>query len=222
MDDAASTARELHVVDDLAAAALELFFDTAPRSMVLSGGGTPEAFYRALAERTYPWADVEVFFGDERCVPASDPRSNLRMAREALLDRVPARVFPMDGGACDAGDYERTLRERFPDAAMPMFDLAVYGLGPDGHTASLFPGKPAVRETERWVVWVPEAGLEPFVPRLTMTAPVLSAVRVGVFLVAGESKREALSRLVAGEDIPASLMRPERLVILCDRAAAPA
>jgi 6-phosphogluconolactonase len=215
---------EVRVVDDvgaLAAAAVELFVEAGPRTIVLSGGTTPEAFYRALAGVAYPWADCEFFFGDERCVLPSDERSNLLMARSALLDRVPARVYPIDGAACDADGYERDLRSRFVGVTLPSFDFAVYGLGPDGHTASLFPGKPAVDERTRWVVGVPEAGLEPFVPRVTMTAPALSAARLGVFLVAGSSKRAALGALLAGEDIPAARMRPSRLVVLCDRAASP-
>jgi 6-phosphogluconolactonase len=212
-----SSEPDLRVVDDIAAAATELFLEARPWTVVLSGGGTPEACYRALAGTPYPWHDVEAFFGDERCVPPDDPRSNMGMARRALLDHVPARVHPMDGAPCDADGYERDLRDRFGE--QPRFDLAVYGLGPDGHTASLFPGKPATEERDRWVVREPEPGLEPFVPRITMTAPVLSSAALGVFLVSGEAKREALRRLLAGEPIPATLMRPDRLVIVADRAA---
>jgi 6-phosphogluconolactonase len=216
----ASSGPDLRVVDDVVAAATELFLAARPRTVVLSGGGTPEAFYRALAGTPYPWDEVEAFFGDERCVAPDDPRSNLGMARRALLDHVSARAHPMDGTLCDADGYERDLRERFGRA--PRFDLAVYGLGPDGHTASLFPGKPATEERDRWVVRVPGPGLEPFVPRVTMTAPVLSSAALGVFLVSGAGKREALRRLLAGEPIPAALMRPDRLVILADPAAAAA
>jgi 6-phosphogluconolactonase len=214
------TEPELRVVADVAAAALELFLEVRPATFALSGGSTPEAFYRSLAGTAYDWRRVECFFGDERCVPETDDRSNLKMARYALLDRVDARVYPIDGDACDADGYERMLRERFAGAPWPWFDLAVYGLGSDGHTASLFPGKPAVRETERWVVGVPEAGLEPFVPRVTMSVPALSSAAVGVFLVSGIGKREPLAALLTGEDIPASLMNPDRLVILADGAAA--
>jgi 6-phosphogluconolactonase len=140
------------------------------------------------------------------------------MAREALLSKVPARSFPIDGAGCDADGYERMLRDRFGDR--PWFDLAVYGLGPDGHTASLFPGKPEVEEIERYAVRVPEAGLEPFVPRVTLTAPVLSAATLGMFLVSGEGKREALRRLLVGDDIPAGRMAPQQLVVVADPAAA--
>ncbi len=209
---------ELLVVDDVAAAAVELFLEVGPRTVVLSGGSTPEAFYRALAQVDYPWRELECFFGDERCVPASDERSNARMAARALLDHVPARAYPIDGATCDAEGYERVLHERF--GAQLGFDLAVYGLGPDGHTASLYPGRPEVEETQRWVVRVPEAGFEPFVPRVSMTVPALSSAALGAFLVSGSGKREPLSWLLAGRDVPAARIAPGRLVIVADAAAA--
>ncbi len=211
--------RELRIVEDVAGAGSALFLAERPRTVVLSGGSTPRALYERLAGADYPWTSVECFFGDERCVPPDDDRANYRMAHEALLSRVPVRVHPVDGARCDADGYERTLRERFDEALR--FDLAIYGLGPDGHTASLFPGRPEVDEADRWVVTVPEAGLEPFVPRVSMTVPALSSVALGVFLVAGSDKRDALGRLLGGDDIPAARLRPERLVILADRDAAP-
>jgi 6-phosphogluconolactonase len=210
--------REVLVADDVADAALGIFLSAGPRTVVLSGGSTPEAFYRRLAGADYPWDQVEFFFGDERCVPPEDDRSNARRADEALLSRVPVKVYAMDGHGCDAGSYERTLRRRFGEDLR--FDLAIYGLGPDGHTASLFPGKPEVDVTDRWVVQVPEAGFQPFVPRISLTVPALSAAKLGMFLVAGAEKRAALGRLLAGEDIPAARIMPERLVILADRTAA--
>jgi 6-phosphogluconolactonase len=206
------------VVDDVAEEALGIFLATAPRTVVLSGGSTPEAFYRRLAGTAYPWEEVEFFFGDERCVPREDQLSNARKADEALLSKVPARTYAMDGRSCHADWYERTLRQRFGENLL--FDMAIYGLGPDGHTASLFPGKPEVDVTDRWVVQVPEAGFEPFVPRISLTVFALSAAKLGVLLVAGANKRAALHRLLAGEDIPAARLAPERLVILADRAAA--
>jgi 6-phosphogluconolactonase len=209
---------ELRVVPDVAAAALELFLEVRPRTIQLSGGSTPKALYeRMAAVSDYPWPEVEAFFGDERCVPADDDRSDVRMAREALLSHVPARTYAIDGATCDADGYERALRERFGGALR--FDLAVYGLGPDGHTASLFPGRPEVEVTDRWVVHVPEAGWEPFVPRVSLTVPALSATPVGVLLVAGADKREPLGRLLEGDDIPASRLHPDRLVVLADPAA---
>jgi 6-phosphogluconolactonase len=212
-------APELRVVADVPGAALELFLEVRPRTVQLSGGSTPQALYERLARQAdYPWDEVEAFFGDERCVPPDDERSDVGMAMRALFGRVPARVYPMDGTRCDADGYERTLHERFGDDLR--FDLAVYGLGPDGHTASLFPDKPEVDVEDRWVVRVPEAGWEPFVPRVTLTVPALSATPLGVMLVAGETKREPLRALMAGEDIPAARLRPGRLVVLADAEAA--
>jgi len=216
-----STARarpELRVVSDVTAAALALFMDLGVRTVVLCGGNTPKHLYESLAATDYQWDEVEFFFGDERCLPQDDPRSDVGMAYRTLVSRVPGRWYPIDGASCDADGYEQTLRNRFGDH--PAFDLAFYGLGSDGHTASLFPGKPEVNETVRWVVRVPEAGLEPFVPRVSMTIPLLSAAAVGVFLVAGEEKKWALAALMAGEDIPAARLAPARLIVLADHAAA--
>jgi 6-phosphogluconolactonase len=209
---------DLRVVDDLAGAAVELFLDQSPQTVLLTGGDTPLPFYERLAGLDYPWEDVEFFFSDERCVPEVDPRSNFRTANIVLLSKVDARRYPIDGDNCDAEGYEKKLRERF--GRQPWFDFAVYGLGPDGHTASLFPGRPEVEVTDRWAVEVPEAGWEPYVPRVSLTVPVLSAVSVGVFLVSDETKRQPLGRLLAGEDIPAARMTPQRLVILADHTAA--
>ena len=140
------------------------------------------------------------------------------MADRALLSKVPARVYPMDGATCDADSYERTLRGRFGSAIR--FDLAIYGLGPDGHVGSLFPGRPEVEVTDRLAVEVPEAGWEPFVRRISLTVPALSAATLGVFLVSGKGKRRALEKLMAGEDAPAARVSPKRLIVLADPAAA--
>src|SRR5439155_14333538 len=151
-------------------------------------------------------------------VPDTDPLSNFGAIHRVLLSKVPSLRHPMDGENCDADGYEASLRKRFDNS--PWFDFALYGLGPDGHTASLFPGKPEVEEIERWAVEVPEAGWEPFVPRVSLTVPVLSAATLGVFLVEGEDKRDPLQRLLRGDDIPAARMQPKRLVVLADEAAA--
>lgn len=209
------TRRSLLVADDLAGATLGVFLGLAPRTIALSGGSTPRPFYEALASLAYPWEGVEVFFGDERCVPAEHADSNLRMARDALLSKVPATVHPMPGESCDPESYERLLRDRL--GPEPSLDLVLLGLGADGHTASLFPGDPAVEEGERWVARV----ARPDHPRLTLTLPVLDAARCALFLVAGAEKREALARLLEGDDIPAARVRAGRVLVLADRDAAP-
>lgn len=207
--------RELRIVEDIAGAAADLFLEIAPKAVALAGGTTPRKAYERLASLAYPWPEVEVFFGDERCVPPDHPDSNFRTAHEALLSRIPARVHPMPGESCDATGYERELREAL--GPMPALDLVFLGLGDDGHTASLFPDDPALDETQRLVLRVER----PDHPRLTLTLPVLSAAPFALFLVAGEQKREALRMLMTGADIPAARVAADRVVILADAAAAP-
>ncbi len=206
--------RELIVTDDMPREAVRLFREASPRTLVLAGGETPRPIYKRLAREKYAWDEVDVFFGDERCVPPDHPDSNYRMANETLLSFVPARVHRMPGESCDAETYERELREFF--GGVPRFDLVFLGLGADGHTASLFPGDAALDEKERWVVRV----LRPDHERLTLTPPVLSTARLAVFLVAGAEKRDALRRMTAGEDILANRVSAERVVVLADAAAA--
>jgi 6-phosphogluconolactonase len=187
-----------------------------PRSLALAGGYTPRPVYERLALTDLPWADIDVFMGDERCVPPDDPASNYGMARAALLDRVPARVHPPPAPGCDAEAYERELTSVF-GTAMPAFDLVILGLGADGHTASLFPGSPALAVRDRAVVRV-EA---PDHARLTLTLPALSAAKTALFLVEGAGKREALAKLIAGDaTIPATQVTAASIVIIADPAAA--
>lgn len=207
--------RELVVAGDLAAAAVGVFTAVAPRTVALAGGSTPRAFYEALAEVGHEWEGTEVFFGDERCVPPDHPESNFRMAHEALLSKVPVRAHRMPGETCDPAAYERALAEVL-GPGIPSLDLVVLGLGEDGHTASLFPGDPALEERERLVARVKR----PDHPRLTLTLPVLSAAGLALFLVAGEGKRAALRGLLAGEDLPAARVAARRIVVLADAAAA--
>jgi 6-phosphogluconolactonase len=206
---------ELVVTEDVAGTAQAEFLSIQPRVVALAGGTTPRAFYERLAGTEYPWPDVDVLFTDERCVPPEHPDSNLRMAREALLSRLdrPPRVHPMPGEACDADGAEAALRSAL--GRRPL-DLAVLGLGADGHTASLFPGDPALAEATRWVARVER----PDHPRLTLTLPVLSSSRVAMFLVSGEGKRRALERLLRGADIPAAMVRAGRVLVIADPAAA--
>ena len=175
---------ELRVTADVAGAAAELILSERPRTLALAGGRTPRALYERLAGADLPWAEMDVCFGDERCVPPAHPDSNCRMAHEALLRAVPARVHRMCGERCDPEAYEHELRALFGEGE-PAFDLVLLGLGVDGHTASLFPGHPALEERDRWVVRV-ERGDH---PRLTLTLPVLSAARMALFLVTGAEKR---------------------------------
>jgi 6-phosphogluconolactonase len=214
--------RELRVVEDLAAGAAAEIEAIGPRTLALAGGSTPREVYRRLATARVDWRSLDVFFGDERCVPADHPDSNFRMAHEALLAGVPVRVHRMPGETCAASAYEAELRaafethDRTPEG-VPVFDLVLLGLGEDGHTASLFPGDPALLERERLVVRVER----PDHPRLTLTLPVLSAARAALFLVAGAAKREPLRRLLAGDPaLPASHVGAARVVIFADREAA--
>jgi 6-phosphogluconolactonase len=203
---------ELIVAGDIATEGVALFLELGPRTVSLAGGSTPRPLYERLAETPYPWDEIDVFFGDERCVPADDPDSDFKMANDALLSKVAARVHPMVG--CDPDGYERELRAVFGDG-LPRFDLMMLGVGPDGHTASLFPGDPALDVTDRPVVLVDR----PDHRRMTLTLPVLSASKVAVFLISGQDKRAVLAKMLAGADIPAARVKAGRTVILADRAA---
>ena len=200
--------------------------------VALAGGTTPLAAYRRLADSPWadlvPWAAVEVFFGDERCVGECDGDRNDAAAREALLLHVPIppeNVHPVPSLAPDGAErYEALLRERLsaPAPAVPVLDLVLLGLGEDGHTASLFPGHPAAAETVRLVVRV-DGAPKPPPSRVTFTLPLLNAARSVVFVVSGRGKREALARVLSGDlALPAACVDPpfgERLFFL-DRAAA--
>jgi 6-phosphogluconolactonase len=209
--------------------------------VALAGGSTPRALYTLLATdrfaRRIDWTRVHVCFGDERCVPPGDPASNYRMASEALLARVPipsAQVHRMrgeDDPATAAAAYERELRALFATADGPprtargaRFDLVLLGMGDNGHTASLFPGLPAVRESRRWIVAARPAEVE--TARLTLTPPVIDAAAEVVFLVAGAEKAAMLRRVLRGpydpDQLPAQIVRPTagRLTWLVDAAAA--
>jgi 6-phosphogluconolactonase len=205
----------------------------ADSHVALTGGSTPKACYQRVAETDTDWSGTTVWFSDERCVPPDDELSNYGMAREALLGRLLAqeeggpavrRMRGETGPHAGADDYERELRETLGEET-PRLDLVLLGLGSDGHVASLFPGASELDVTDRVAVGVEEAGLEPYVPRITLTLPVINAARSVAFLVTGEGKAEAVARAFGGEptpQVPASLVRPHsgELTLLLDPAAA--
>ena len=199
----------------------------------LSGGSTPRRLYQLLAQAPYrdgfPWDRTHVFWGDERFVPHSDPRSNYRMTDEALLSHVPiapANLHPIPTEGVTPEDaaraYERTLKSFYGaetiDPRRPLFDMTLLGLGEDGHIASLFPGTSALSERERWVVAVTDSPQE---PRITLTYPALESSRSVVFLVAGAEKAAIFARVRRGDQtLPAARLRPlGRLLWLADEAA---
>jgi len=243
----ARVARTVRVFPDLARATSSLalhLLRSAERavrargtfSWVVSGGSTPQPLYRLLATRyrsSFPWGGTEVFFADERCVPPGDARSNFGAVQESLFGEVAIarrQVHRLRGELRPASEaarrYARVLGPPDPDGSVPRFDVVLLGLGPDGHTASLFPGSPALRERRRAVVAVPRAGQPPFVPRLTLTLPALASSREVCFLVAGAEKADAVagtfgSGTLGSDRFPASRVRsagPVRWFL--DRAAA--
>ena len=225
------------------AAAEEIIHDAADAvaqrgrfTIALSGGSTPRNLYTLIAANasaSLPWDQMFFFWGDERHVPQSNPESNYRMARETLLSKTPvpaANIFPVPAENPDASaaaeSYEQTLRKFFDVASgeFPRFDLILLGMGPDGHTASLFPETAALQEKSRLVVanWVEKLKTS----RITLTLPVLNAARCVAFLVSGTDKAAVLREVLEGnapaEKYPSKLVRPTdgRLIWFVDRAAA--
>jgi 6-phosphogluconolactonase len=206
LDDAPAVAA---AVADLVAVAI----DGGLRTLVLAGGSTPKRAYQLLAGRSLPWGRVAVLFGDERCVPPDDPESNYWMAHETLLERVhPGTVHRMPGelGAEAAAElYDGVVRASSP------LDLVLLGIGPDGHTASLFPGNPALRATG-CAVAVHDAPKPP-PDRVSLTLEALRAARRVVVIVTGADKAEAL-RLAQRGEVPSGMIPGAEY--LADRAAA--
>jgi 6-phosphogluconolactonase len=211
--------------EDAAGAAAGLLAGAARAGghLALAGGSTPRRAYQLVARSEPDWSRAHVWWGDERCVQPGDERSNFRLVREALLDKLeqaPAGVHRIRGelGAeSAAAEYDRAL-------AGVTLDFVLLGIGPDGHTASLFPNSPALDERDRLAV-AAKPGLAPFVDRVTMTIPELAAARQLVFLAVGDDKAEAAARTLASEPdpaTPASLVRSAngRTAAILDRAAA--
>jgi 6-phosphogluconolactonase len=218
---------DLVVLDDAEAAAArvaDLLAEAADRGddIVLTGGSTPGRAYELAAERQPNWHSAGVWWGDERCVPPHDERSNFGLARDTLLERVevrPRAIHRIRGELepeAAAEEYERELEG-------VTLDLLLLGIGPDGHVASLFPNEPTLEEQRRLVI-AAHPKLEPFVERVTLTLPALNAARRVVFLVSGEEKADAVARAFAASPSPAtpsSLVRGvEGTTAVLDRAAA--
>jgi 6-phosphogluconolactonase len=226
--------RELIVTDDPAAEAADRIAAAADAGghIVLAGGSTPRRAYELAAELEADWSHATLWFGDERCVPPEHEHSNYGMARRALLSRLGVgaagpRVERMEGerGPNDgAAAYEERLREEFGDAPARL-DLVLLGLGPDMHTASLFPGDGALGAAGRLAVGVETPGMAPLVPRITLTLDAINAAHEVLFLIGGEDKADAVAGAfddAPGPHAPASLVRPEagNLTLLLDRGAA--
>jgi 6-phosphogluconolactonase len=190
-------------------------------SIALSGGSTPKTLYGLLATEPYrsqlDWSSIEIFWSDERCVPPDNADSNYAMANEALLSKIPIppnhiHRMPADKADRDAASQEYTLemQRAFGTNGIPSFDLLQLGMGPDGHTASLFPHQPSLREQQRLIM--PVIVPKPPPPRLTFTPPLLNAARNILFLVTGSDKAEAVHAVLEGdyqpEEYPTQIVRP--------------
>lgn len=228
LPDAASLAREAG--ERIATAAVEAINTHDTFSLALSGGATPKPIYELLAQEPFrsrvDWNKVEIYFGDERCVPPDSPQSNYRMANDALLSRVPIAAGNVHRirGEIDpneaAKEYGQMLKERFGDGGL---DLVLLGMGPDGHTASLFPGTQALHEAHHRCVanFVPKLNAW----RVTLTAPFINRSKQVMLLVAGADKSQILSKVLEepadAERYPVQSIQPEgRLIWLMDAAAA--
>ena len=231
--------------DEIVAIARESVAARGRFTIALSGGNTPRRTYELLATRhrdAIDWARTDIVFGDERFVPPDDSRSNYRMAREALLAHVPVRAervhqVPIVARVYNAAAaYDLTLEQLVAGSTtrsasdVPLastIDLALLGVGPDGHTASLFPGSPAVGERKRYALAVDApTTVQPAVPRITTTLPFLNGARIAMFLVAGADKRPVIGQILAGGDsalrYPAALIAArERTLWMVEQSAMP-
>lgn len=220
-------ARELAEV--LARDAREAIHERGVWIFALSGGSSPKKLYQLLGSEEwigrFDWDNIVLLFGDDRAVGPNDPNSNVKMAREALGEQIAARLVPIEGEEDDpdaaAARYEARIR-----AAGPRVDCNLLGLGPDGHTASLFPHSPQLGETEKRVTATPVSTLEPFVRRVTFTFPEINSSRKVYFLVTGEEKAARVQEIVNGprdvQNVPATGIEPTdgELVWFLDKGAA--
>ena len=220
---------EVRVSDQLTEDAAQLLAEAAELGghVVITGGSTPKAAYKRVAELGADWSQTEIWFSDERCVGPEHEHSNFKMANESLLEKIQPRAAhrmqgergPEDGAA----EYAKELDAVFGAGVVPEFDLILLGIGPDAHCASLFPNNPELGIRDANVAGVEQPGMAPLVPRITLTLPVLNAGRRVVFLVSGEEKAEAVARAFSGRpgpDAPSSLVQPRgEFLLLCDAAA---
>jgi 6-phosphogluconolactonase len=222
--------------DELATLVRAAVVDRGTCSVALSGGSTPQRLFRLLAEAgpgALPWEHVDLWWGDERTVPPDHADSNYRMAREALIDPLGLAASHVHRIAAELADHDacaRTYSRELVTAlgSPPTFDVVLLGMGPDGHTASLFPGSPALDETSRWVVanLVTSPLVHGTATRITLTAPALNAARHIRFLVGGADKAASLAQVLEGEHdpkrYPSQLIAPDTgdLVWFVDAAAA--
>ena len=175
-------------------------------SLALSGGSTPRELYQLLSQPRFsdlfPWAKTHLFWGDERWTPKDNPDSNFQMAQDALLSKIPlpkSQIYPIETEGVNAEksaeEYEKMLRSFF--AKKPGFDLMLLGIGPDGHTASIFPNGPALGEKTRWVMSVPAPeGILPRVPRITLTFPIINLSKKILFLSGLKDKEKVISDIL--------------------------
>ena len=221
---------DLRVLDDPAAETARRLAAAAGAGghVALTGGSAVRAAYEQAGALPGDWSRTTLWWSDERCVAPDDPRSNYGLAHEALIAHLdpPPRVERIEGEhgpGAGADLYDRALRAAFGEAA-PVFELLLLGVGPDGHCASLFPGGGELAVIDRWVVGVEHAGLEPFVPRVSLTLPALTAARRTLFLVTGGEKADAVRRAfgAGGEDLPARRVAEAApsVTVLLDAAAA--
>jgi 6-phosphogluconolactonase len=220
------------VEENPAAVVADMLAEAADRGshIVLTGGSTPKLAYETASRSGANWNGSTVWFSDERCVPPESGLSNFRMATDALLGRITRdqrpTVMRMEGEAgpeAGSASYEALVREHL--GGEPRWDLLLLGLGPDSHCASLFPGKPEVEERSRLVVGVELAGMEPQVPRISLTLPALRTARQTVFLVTGADKAKAVARAFGDSPdstSPSAHVRPiaGELLVLLDPPAA--
>ena len=230
---------EIQVVDDPAQACADALCAAVATGehVVLTGGSTPRRAYElAAAQRPQDWHGAKLWFTDDRCVDPHDDRSNFKLVRESLLDPLQQagveveccrRVLGERGHEQGALEYERELEHVGGGPGAIHFELVLIGIGSDGHICSMFPGQESLDERARFVVGVPEAGLEPFVPRVTLTFAALNRAKRALVLATGESKADPIAAAFADDaphttDVPASLLSEhvQDIVVLLDEGAA--